>query len=632
MDRPLDFYRQCIQLTLIMGLKRTAFEGFIAGLAIASTDVLLSTAAGKMVLTFLSLAGTVFPFAVLTSFLFVLVRIFFRVCVASRRTGWEQKFQPVSIMAIYFSLIYLVSEFYLTGELLAWMDIKGINFSFEIPGNLSGELGAVAISAVAAIFIHVFRRMISPVTGYVSGIMITVAVFLVTLASSIGGNSAGKNILLITADTLRMDILGCYGDPGSDTPNIDSLAGEGVVFTNAFAQSNVTATSHSSILTSLYPRSHGVRYNGFTLDRDIATIADVLRDKGYRTGAFIHAFVIDSRFGLDSGFEVYIDTYTEKVFTKKLLNKLGLEGLFNRYNYSRGMHVNEEALPWILSSGKKPFFAWIHYYDPHEPYNPPSSFRQKYTEGIDAVLDMSEIDSHEINEGRLPVTDGDIELIRGLYRGEVSYLDDVIGHLLGSLEDAGLIDSTLVIFTADHGEELFDNVIHAGHAKIMYETVLHVPLILRGPGIARGTRITTPVETRQIPATILGWLGTGKHSTFESFSLLDCLGPEFKNPAESGEDLTVSEAYTMDGSVVDIALRQGGLKYLLSGRENSESIFTLGDGVKETEIVTVDPGILTSFRDLLEMWISTHPSKERTGQVTLDEEDREELKALGYMY
>ena len=260
---------------------------------------------------------------------------------------------------------------------------------------------------------------------------------------------------------------------------------------------------------------------------------------GYRTGAFIHAFVIDSRFGLDSGFNVYIDTYTEKMFTRKLLSKMDLEGFFNSHAYSRGMHVNEEVFPWIMGRGKKPFFAWVHYYDAHKPYNPPTSFRKKYTRGIRSTLSPSNIDVHEINDERLHLSDEGVELIRGLYRGEVSYLDDVIGFLMRSLEDADIMDSTLVIFTADHGEELFDNVPRAGHANMLYETVFHVPLILKGPGMPKGKRVTTPVETRRIPSTILDWLGTGKKAPFEGSSLLCCLKPDFDDLVREGEDLAV---------------------------------------------------------------------------------------------
>jgi len=246
------------------------------------------------------------------------------------------------------------------------------------------------------------------------------------------------NILLITIDTLRFDRLGVYSDKYVKTPHIDKLAAESVVFKRAFAHNPLTLPSHVNILTGTTPVFHGISDNpGFVLDKSFVTLAEYLKDKDYATGAFIGAFPLDSRFGLDQGFDVYDDNY-------------GTQSLIELYYVERSAReVISPALEWIGEQDRK-WFAWIHVFDPHEPYRPPFPFDQKYKDDP--------------------------------YSGEVAYVDSQLEVLFNFLEERGVMDSTIIVLTSDHGEALGDKG-EKSHGYFAYNNTIHVPLIIRIPGV-----------------------------------------------------------------------------------------------------------------------------------------------------
>src|SRR6185503_8673054 len=206
---------------------------------------------------------------------------------------------------------------------------------------------------------------------------------------------AGLNVLIITIDTLRADSVGCYGEGGRDTPWMDALAAAGVRFHRAHAHNVVTLPSHANILSGLYPSQHGIRDNaGFRFPAGRETLATILKRAGYRTGAFVSAFPLDSRFGLDRGFDVYDDR----------LNDPETKPAFEMQERP-GTATMAAALPWIDAQGEAPFFCWIHLYDPHAPYEPPEPFASRYASSP--------------------------------YHGEVAYTDSLLRALLEPLLAAG---------------------------------------------------------------------------------------------------------------------------------------------------------------------------------------------------
>lgn len=254
--------------------------------------------------------------------------------------------------------------------------------------------------------------------------------------------SRRPDVLLITIDTLRADTLGFAGHRGVQTPVLDRLAAGGRVFTDAHAHNVVTLPSHVNILTGLYPYEHGIRDNtGFRLSGDIPTLATVLRDAGYATGAFVAAYPLDSEFGLDRGFQVYDDRTTRGSSEDEF-------GMAER----RGDEVVAAALEWWRAKRGQPRFLWVHLYDPHAPYAPPEPFASRYKQSP--------------------------------YLGEVAATDSFLAPLLGPLLD-GKEPSALVVMTSDHGEGLGEHG-EATHSLFAYESTLKVPLVVWGAGVKPG--------------------------------------------------------------------------------------------------------------------------------------------------
>ena len=288
---------------------------------------------------------------------------------------------------------------------------------------------------------------------------------LVSISSEWRGEIAPNdlNVVLITIDTLRSDRVSAYGSDLVDTPNIDRFASEGVLFSNAASTVPFTLPAHSSILTGLYPPGHGVRENvGYTLDPGIPTLAEVLSSGGWNTAGFVSAFVLDGRWGIGRGFDHYFDDFDLAEFDTPNLSSVQRSGDV----------TIAEAVRWLDSRPKSsPFFLWLHLYDPHDPYTPPEPFKSMYPNRP--------------------------------YEGEVAYTDSLIGEFRTSLEERGLLDRSLVILTADHGEGLGDHG-EASHGFFVYDTTIHVSLIVRPPaGLVAGRVVDSAVSHVDIFPTIL---------------------------------------------------------------------------------------------------------------------------------
>jgi len=257
----------------------------------------------------------------------------------------------------------------------------------------------------------------------------------------LGGASPNKkplNVLLITIDTLRPDRLSCYSEKHIRTPQIDSLAEKGALFLKAFAHTPTTLPSHTNILLGTTPLYHGVHDNqNFIVRDEFLTLAEHLKSSGYATGAFVGAFPLDSRFGLTQGFDVYDDNYGSKNYQE-----------FS-YVERPAEVVIQNALEW-LEVQEKPWFLWIHCFDPHQQYNPPEPFKTRY---LDAP-----------------------------YNGEVAYVDHELGKVFSYLKNNGLKDKTVIIFTGDHGESLGQHG-ESTHGYFAYNSTLWIPLIINSPGM-----------------------------------------------------------------------------------------------------------------------------------------------------
>lgn len=317
-------------------------------------------------------------------------------------------------------------------------------------------------------------------------------------AAVLGGCSDGKekvNVLLITLDTLRADHLGCYGNNTVQTPNIDKLAAQGILFENAFASVSTTLPSHSTVMTGLYPHQHGVRDNGvYFLPDEQVTLGEILTDEGYATGAFVSAFVLDNRFGIDQGFDTFDDEMENPLVAAKEEGDENLPGYSQWWKetwarpYQRaGGRTVDRAIEWIREQDEgEPLFCWVHLFDPHMPYAPPEGWRDSlspdYDGPMDGTMDTVMAEAEKLGGG---IRDEDLARMIELYKAEVAYTDHEVGRLLGAIDEMGLRGRTLVILTADHGEGFGE---HRGicfeHATSVYDEVLRVPLIVSAPVVA----------------------------------------------------------------------------------------------------------------------------------------------------
>ena len=302
------------------------------------------------------------------------------------------------------------------------------------------------------------------------------------------GAKERPNLLLITIDTLRCDRVSAYGDGPLKTPTIDRLAERGVLFRRAFAQATTTLPSHTNILLGLDPLRHGVHDDGnFIVGKEFLTLAEHLKAAGYATAAFIGGFPLDSRFGLNRGFDVYDET----------LENRGTNEQF--YRERRAEDVVASSLRW-LDGRAAPWFAWVHCYDPHHPYEPPEPFLSQY-------------------KGRL-------------YDGEVAYVDFALKKLLDDIEDKGWSGNTVIVLTGDHGESLGQHG-EDTHGFLAYNTTLRIPLIICAPGWKPGSVDQMVVHTDIFP-TVCELLGLAVPPRLQGLSLL---------PAVKGKNLPKRAVY-----------------------------------------------------------------------------------------
>lgn len=292
------------------------------------------------------------------------------------------------------------------------------------------------------------------------------------------------NVLLITLDTTRADSLGCYGNSEISTPNLDAIAAQGLLFENAYTTCPMTLPAHSSILTGRYPFTHGVRNNThYLLSDENQTIAEVLKNKGYRTAAFIGSTILSGDRGLDQGFDKYCDNMFSGVEESEIETPWAAR---------KAANVNYDFKNWLvqylsekMESDK--FFAWVHYYDPHYRYEPEEPYLSEYAENP--------------------------------YYGEIAYVDEKIGEIIDLLKSNNLYDNTLIIIAGDHGEGLGEHG-EDFHGIYCYDTTLKVPLIISAPEYrANAGRIATRVSNSNIYETINSWCG-GQFTTGSSQDLL----------------------------------------------------------------------------------------------------------------
>lgn len=432
------------------------------------------------------------------------------------------------------------------------------------------------------------------------------------------GKSSPKrlpNILLISIDTLRADHLGCYGYQGISTPHIDQLAKEGVRFTSCYTPVPITLPSHATIMTGQYPLGHGVRDNGtFRLGEESLTLAEILKKSGYQTAAFVGAFVLDSRFGLDQGFDLYDDQMASNGEKSDLL-----------FEERRAEEVIEAATKWLTNKQPGPFFLFIHCFDPHAPYRPPES----YLGGMQSACD-------------------DPANLAFCYDREIVYTDDCLGRLFQKMKELGLFDQTIICFTADHGESLGEHG-EPSHSVFIYDSTIHVPLIIRYPGkIPAAASLSSQVSSADIAPTILDLAGIRlMDSKMQGRSLCPLIRPPASTAQASSSSLgdslvgTDSEAiycetyfpfYNHRWSPL-LGVRTSEWKYIKAPKPE---LYHLTDDPRElTNLFPYRQDQVAVMEKLLAEMKNRYSAgnvRKKVNLMVMDDDTRQRLERLGYLW
>lgn len=307
-------------------------------------------------------------------------------------------------------------------------------------------------------------------------------------------------VLLVLVDTLRADHVGVYGGPVA-TPEMDRLARDGIWIERAFTPTPTTGPAHASLFTGLHPWRHGVLDNAVALPGGTATLAEGARAAGFATAAFVSSYILDPRFAFDRGFDTYVFE-PDQPFRYK--------GRRHDAFYAAGGATTDRALAWIAAHADEPFFVFVHYFDPHAPYEPPAGFAPQDTQPVD------------LTGKRVPSTLADAaELASAIrrYRGEVAYVDREIGRLVAELRRLGRIDETAIVVTADHGEGLGDHG-HLAHGANLFDELVRVPMIARGPSVRGGRRLEGEAQLEDLKPTLLAWIAMEAEGAIDGIDLL----------------------------------------------------------------------------------------------------------------
>jgi choline-sulfatase len=397
-----------------------------------------------------------------------------------------------------------------------------------------------------------------------------------------------RNLLLVTIDTLRADHLGCYGYADIQTPTLDGLAQRGVLFENAVTTTPLTPPSHASMFTGLYPYQHGVRNTGgFVLQSSSVTLAEMLQQQGWDTAAFVGASVLKKVVGLNQGFTLYDDEMPKPDARKQL-----------REEPERPAGaVVDRAIHWLdTRSTDKPFFLWVHVFDPHIPYEPPAPYDKQYA-------------SHP-------------------YDGEIAYADHELGRLFEAVSKKAPADDTLIAVLADHGESLADHGEYT-HGVFLYDATLHIPFLLAGPGVPAKVRVKQQVRTIDLLPTLLALLGGAAPPNVEGTSLT----PTFEGgeaPTEPSYHETLFPKMNMGWAELR-AMRTNRWKYIHAPR-------------KELYDLVADPGETTNVieqhkdeaarleQELQQTALKGENGEEKVKAKMVDEKTMSQLKSLGYLH
>lgn len=473
------------------------------------------------------------------------------------------------------------------------------------------------------------------------------------LAALVGGGAAASwstttaqvpggrpNVLFLVADTLRADRVGAYGAARTRTPALDALAARGTLFRNATAPASWTLPSTASLLTGLHPSSHGLTTYRKKLRADALDLAAILGHAGYASAGFVANPVLMPEHGFGRGF----DLWDRKVGVDRLYRhgrtplaaSMRRLGLWNpRGHFPRAGDVVDRALDWLEQSVSEPFFLYLHFMDPHDPYAPPPPYDAMYGREPGDPFTMTFGTLPGIMKGQLPVGPPELEDLLALYDGAVTYMDESIGGLLEAMERDGRLENTLIVFVADHGEEFVDHG-GLGHEHTLYQELVHVPLILAGPGVPSGGVIGENVSLVDVAPTVLEAVGVEPPLPMDGISLWRAasLGEEPPPRDIFMEETYIGQRYPIHSLV---GIRRGDRKLIGSsfhargaGPWTWEHYDLAADPGEKSRLEISGEAPAGEMRSALMAWLERAKGAEGT-ESTPGEERLELLRSLGYV-
>ncbi len=449
----------------------------------------------------------------------------------------------------------------------------------------------------------------------------TLGVALLLCATACRQPPLPRLLLLITVDTLRADQLGAYGSRRGLTPELDALAAESVVFTAAYAPSALTLPSLSSLMTGRYPEELGILTNESSVPESAPTLASELGARGWRTGAVVGNFVLRRSAGLARGFDLFDDDFPQHEVVRKRPERIAEDAT----------RVTLAMLDDCTIEADARCFIWVHYQDPHGPYDPPPGLRERFLEAerdAPGGKRQLEVGTDHSGIGAIPAYQymkghRDVAFYRAGYLAEIAYLDAEVGRLIRALRDRGLFDEALIVFTADHGESLGEGGVWFAHGEHLTDDQVRVPLLVRRPG-AGAQRREDVVSLLDVFPTLL--------------ALLEAVPVD---PDGVGRDLFAVDAAeqasrpylaTLGGSrTVRYGIIGDGYKFVISDREGVWDARLHPLGREDVDLSPAAPQVAASMRQQLRAVRSRMERGAPETRQALSDADRDRLRALGYL-
>ena len=441
------------------------------------------------------------------------------------------------------------------------------------------------------------------------------------------------NIVILMLDTTRIDCLGCYGSTNGVTPRIDELATESVVFEQAVTPEPLTRPAVSTMLTGLYPRTHGVDTNRKKLADQFTTLPEVLSDNGYVTGGFMSAAVLSSFYGTGQGFDTYVGPAegTWELSRMTAVAKLYYSAVNRsaRLFEMPGGKTVERAATWIDNNRQRPFFAFVHLFDPHFPYDPPPEHDFAAREGFTGIRAPYSDPLVRFEPG-FEMPDDYLEMMWLKYRGEVSYTDECVGRMLDALDSMGLADDTIVVLVSDHGES-FEKGFYFAHGTRLFDSLVRVALMVRYPGLEEPHRVSGQVLLTDLYPSLLAMLDLPVEDDIQGRDVFTTRGGANADSVRPVFLQTDFENAEPNRARMSLGVRTPEWKYVVSPELDLTELYDLvNDPTEVVNLVDTRPEMRGRFAGLLSDWTAETEQNVRPVEE-LSPERLEALRALGYV-